>query len=210
MRNLEAKFRCPEADLDTVRARAEACGARPGGVLRQVDTYFHTSRGRLKLREIAQTGHASTAVLIGYARPDTAGARASDFALAPIPDAAAVSAALSATLGVRARVEKRREVLWLRHTRVHLDTVRDLGTFVELETLVGPADAQRGEVAGAADDDEAARELAEVAAALGLTLADALPGSYGDLVGDLVGDPARDDVPPSTIGGNQPPVNDHL
>ncbi|HEY7780362.1 MAG TPA: class IV adenylate cyclase [Ktedonobacterales bacterium] len=184
MRNVEAKFRCPEAPLAEARSHALAAGARSDGVLEQTDTYFHCLTGRLKLREIVQDGRSLESVLIGYARPDIAGARASNFTIVPIPDPAALKAALGATLGVRVRVAKRREVLWLRHTRIHLDAVRDLGTYVELETLVVPAEGQRNDVAGAADDEEAARELAEVAAMLGFTLAEAVPGSYADLLVD--------------------------
>jgi adenylate cyclase class IV len=187
MRNVEAKVRC--ADLAGVRARALTLGAHPAGRLEQVDTYFQASQGRLKLRELREVGRPPAAWLIGYGRPDAAGARVSQFEMAPVHDPAALLAVLSGTLGVRGRVEKAREVLWLRHTRIHLDEVRALGTFVELETLIGPEDARRGGVGGVDDVAAGERELAELLAALGLRLADGVAGSYVDL---LSGDAERE------------------
>lgn len=182
MRNVEAKFRCADGGLDQVRARALAMGAHSPATLRQVDTYFHTERGRLKLRELTQAGQPSRAVLIGYARADAAGPRESTYEMAEIPDPTALLATLARALDLRVRVEKTREVLLLRHTRIHLDVVRGLGAFVELETLVGEPDARRGTLAGVAESAEAARELGEIAAGLGFAAADGLAGSYADLL----------------------------
>jgi adenylate cyclase class IV len=182
MRNIEAKFRCAEGGLGEVRERALAMGARSTDTLRQVDTYFHAARGRLKLRELTQVGHPARAVLIGYARADAAGARESTYEMAEIPDPTALLATLARTLDLRVRVEKTREVLLLRHTRIHLDVVRGLGAFVELETLMGDPDARRGPLAGVAESAEAERELREIAAGLGFAAADGLAGSYADLL----------------------------
>jgi adenylate cyclase class IV len=184
MRNIEAKFRVP--DLAAVRARALALGARPVGRLEQVDTYFFAPNGRLKLREVAEVGQPAAAWLIAYQRADDAGARLSAYEIAPVPDAAALLAVLRPAMGVRVRVAKTRDLLLLRHTRLHLDDVRGLGSFVELETLVGPPDARRGAATegmeGAADEAAGGRELAEIVAGLGLLLEDGIPGSYADLL----------------------------
>lgn len=182
MRNVEAKFRCDVGGLNQVRERALALGAQPATTLRQVDTYFHAPRGRLKLRELAEDGHPTHAVLIGYARANMMGARESAFELAEIPDAAALLATLSRALEPRIRVEKTRVLLLLRHTRIHLDTVHLLGAFVELETLVGEPDPRRGMMPGVADRAQAERELREIAAGLGFVMADGLAASYADLL----------------------------
>ena len=47
--NVEIKARC--SDLDRVRDRLIALGARVVGTDHQIDTYFQVPRGRLKLRE---------------------------------------------------------------------------------------------------------------------------------------------------------------
>ncbi|HEY7982958.1 MAG TPA: class IV adenylate cyclase [Ktedonobacterales bacterium] len=182
MRNVELKVARDAASLARARALALAAGAAPAGLLRQTDTYFHTPRGRLKLRQITEDGQSERAVLIGYARGDVAGARESEYRIVAIEDALGLIALLGATLGERAQVVKRRELLLLRHTRIHLDTVARLGEFVELETLVGAAEAGRDGAAGVADAAAGERELREIAAALELPLAAGIPGSYADLL----------------------------
>lgn len=171
-RNLELKVRCREPDLDGVRRRAEAAGIGAFRRLRQVDTYFAVAKGRLKLRQIVAADDASAAELIAYARPDEAGPRWSAYHRVPVAaaEAAPLKAALASTAGILAVVDKTREVAIHRRTRIHLDRVRGLGAFVELETVV------------AAGDDGAAAELAETAALLGLDRYEVIAGSYGDLI----------------------------
>jgi adenylate cyclase class IV len=182
MRNVELKVARDAESHARTRALALAAGATPAGLLRQTDTYFHTPRGRLKLRQISAAEQPERAVLIGYARGDVAGARESSYEIVAIEDAPGLIALLDATLGIRAQVIKRRELLLLRHTRIHLDTVERLGAFVELETLVGAASAGRDGMAGTADAAAGARELREIAAVLDLPLDAGIPGSYADLL----------------------------
>ena len=129
-RNVELKAwdRDPAATLE----RAIAAGAAMMGTLEQRDTYFAVPRGRLKLREEA----GRPAALIAYERDDEARARPSDYEVVRVPDAAAVHAELGRTLGVRAVVEKtRRLLLWEETVRIHLDDVRALGSFLEIEAV---------------------------------------------------------------------------
>lgn len=119
-------------DHAELRQKAEALGARPAGVLHQVDTFFACTHGRLKLRQFAQ----GTAELIAYERSDRAELRASDYVRVPIPEDAALHRALERSLGIRAVVRKARELWLLGTTRIHLDRVKDLGDFVELEVVL--------------------------------------------------------------------------
>jgi len=136
--NVEVKLRC--ADLERARERALALGARPAGVEHQVDTYFCTRSGRLKLRE----RHPAPAELIAYLRPDTPGARRSDYQLVVVPDPAGLRGLLAELLGVHTRVAKRREILLFENVRIHLDRVDGLGDFLELEAVFdGSAAAER-------------------------------------------------------------------
>lgn len=133
-RNLELKAR--DADPTATLAAALALdGARDEGVLDQRDTYFHAVRSRLKLREAS----GSMAELISYARADRDGPKVSHYRLVPVPDPAALIAALDEALGVRTVVEKRRRLILWRSVRIHLDRVKGLGDFVELEAVAtGP------------------------------------------------------------------------
>ena len=112
-RNIELKARV--ADLDAVRLAAQRVATDRLDDQHQIDTYFHCSRGRLKLREI--TGQP--AQLICYERPDQALAKTSCYHLVPTPEPAALKSALSQALGVRVVVEKHREILLYENVRIH-------------------------------------------------------------------------------------------
>jgi predicted adenylyl cyclase CyaB len=165
-RNIELKARC--RDLTASADAARKIGAEFAGVMTQVDTYFHVPTGRLKLREI-NAGERTE--LIWYARPDAAAFRASDYFVIPIPDAQSMLAMLSAALGVRGKVSKRRD-LWLWHNvRIHLDDVKGLGTFIEFEAVISET----------ADEAISHERLAALRNAMQIADDDRVAGSYGDL-----------------------------
>ena len=99
---------------------------------RQRDVFFRVPEGYLKLRT-AQSGPAE---LIAYVRDAGTDPRPSDYDIAPIADPIAMEVVLSRSLGVRDVVEKVRRLYLWRHTRIHLDEVTGLGSFLELETVV--------------------------------------------------------------------------
>jgi predicted adenylyl cyclase CyaB len=171
MRNLELKVACDADRFAAVQRSARALG--PSSVIRQRDTYFAVPTGRLKLREIEENG-ARTAELIGYSRPDVAGARWSQYYRAEFrpEQIAPLVAMMERTIGVRVVVEKLREVVIYRRTRIHLDRVERLGHFVELETVTGDD----------VTEAEAERELTAVAERLGIAGLPAIGGSYSDLL----------------------------
>src|SRR3954463_6627659 len=125
--NIELKASDPDPERSL--AVVLGLGARDRGLLRQRDTYFRVTTGRLKLREEDPGG----AVLIQYDRVDADEARESRYRLIPVEDPAVLCAALEASLGVLAVVEKERHLLLWQNVRIHLDSVRDLGNFLELE-----------------------------------------------------------------------------
>ncbi len=174
-RNVELKAHDP--DPQRTLERALAAGAEDRGLLRQRDTYFGVAHGRLKLREEEPGG----ATLIAYERPDAASERVSDYRLVPVADPEALRDALGAASGVRAVVLKRRHLLIWQTVRIHLDEVRGLGSFLELEAVAEPGSdlgRERGLIARL-------RELLEIGD-------DALrEGSYADALtaGGDVGEP---------------------
>jgi len=163
MRNLEFKARLdgPRAAL----ARARAIGADLYGDLRQTDTYFYVPAGRLKLRETA--GHQ--AELIFYHRDEEASNRASDYEIAHSREPEALRDLLAHALGVLAVVKKRRTLLTLDASRIHLDNVDGLGHFIEFEVIVG-----NGEDAAKQRIDWLIREM-------GFDWSDCIRASYLDL-----------------------------
>ena len=163
-RNIEIKCRC--ADLEAVRKRAESLGARDAGVLVQVDTFFAAPEARLKLRDFGD----GRAELISYRRADKPDARASDYVIVPVAAPDPLARALGMALGAIGIVRKRRHLFVYAHTRIHLDDVEGVGTFVELETVLTDI-----------GDSEGHRELHEVAAALGLHPDDHVAQPYVEL-----------------------------
>jgi predicted adenylyl cyclase CyaB len=162
--NAEFKARCPDPQ-EAVR-RIRAAGARWAGREHQIDTYYRVGQGRLKIRE---TG--PRAVLAWYFRGDALRSKRSDVLLLPLPEAQAAKQMLGRTLGVRVVVDKVRRIYLRDNVRVHLDDVRGLGKFVEIEAV------------GRAKDLPRLRTQAEaMARVLGLRPSDLIRGSYSDLL----------------------------
>jgi predicted adenylyl cyclase CyaB len=178
-RNVELKARC--ADVHEVERRALAAGAVPTAVLHQRDVYFDAPRGRLKLREERREpypGHPGeddlTAELVHYHRADVATARESTYDLLRVDDAATVRRTLAERLGETGEVVKVRGLLLWEGVRIHLDDVDGLGTFVELEAVVGPA----------GDEAACAAKVARLREALGIADADVESRGYAGLLAD--------------------------
>ena len=129
-RNAEIKARLEDAGA-THRLVAAVADRGPE-TLFQTDTFFQVETGRLKLREFL----GSDAELIYYSRPDTPGPKESQYARTTVSNAPALRALLSKTLGVAGCVRKKRLVYWVGRTRIHLDEVRNLGNFLELEVVL--------------------------------------------------------------------------
>ena len=163
-RNIELKARLDS--LDAVREIVRRIATRYEGHQQQRDTYFHCPTGRLKLREI----DAQAAQLVWYARPDQEAAKASDYVLVPVSNPHTLKGALTAALGVRGVVRKRREVFLWDNVRIHLDEVDALGTFLELEAVVSEK----------IDDRAAHAQIEQLAAQLEISPSSLIKGSYGD------------------------------
>lgn len=168
-RNIEIKARV--SDLPRCRARVASLAPTPPEVLAQTDTFFAVPRGRLKLRQFSD----GSGELIFYERPDGAGPKGSLYSRCACPEPQAVSAVLAHALGVRGVVEKRREVFMIGRSRIHLDEVRGLGTFLEIEVVLGERE-------GDAEGERVARELL---AAFGVPASDLVGRAYLDLLEDL-------------------------
>ena len=137
-RNVEIKARV--ADPVALRARVAARATAPPRTLAQTDTFFAVARGRLKLRRFDD----GTGELIFYERDDSPGPKTSTYSKAACPDASALEGVLSRALGVRGIVDKRRELFMIGRTRIHLDDVRGLGHFMEIEVVLADGEPVAG------------------------------------------------------------------
>lgn len=128
MRNIELKAYL--SSLDSASAICSAIDAVFAGELHQVDTYFGCSNGCLKLREI----EPGDDYLVHYSRPNVAGPKASDYTIEYVD--AGIKGILKNAYGITIVVDKVRS-LWLwENVRIHLDTVKNLGTYIEFEAVL--------------------------------------------------------------------------
>jgi adenylate cyclase class IV len=164
--NIEIKARA--RDFPGLRRRAETLSGGPAQVVPQVDTFFHTKQGRLKLRELGP----GRAQLVFYTRPDASGPKRSDYHIFETADPEPLKTTLTLALGVRGVVRKTRYLYLVGQTRVHLDDVEGLGQFMELEVVLS---------AGQPDVDGQAIAQ-DLMGALGVSPGDLLEGAYMDML----------------------------
>jgi predicted adenylyl cyclase CyaB len=130
-RNIEIKVRINDQQKSFVTTIASRLGEGPQR-LHQVDTFFNTSEGRLKLREI--TG--GTSELISYSREDVAEPRICNYLRFEVEQPIELKKMLEKSVGIRCVVEKDRDVYLIDQARIHVDQVQHLGQFLEIEVVL--------------------------------------------------------------------------
>ena len=164
--NVEIKARCSEPDF--IRRYLIGKNAEYKGTDEQTDTYFRISHGRLKLREGRIENN-----LIYYQRPDQAGPKNSIFYLAPVTDAVAMKEILTASLGLKMIVSKRREIYYIENVKFHIDEVPGLGSFVEIEA---------GNIRTDLSQEELLQQCEHYMKEFGIRSEDLLEQSYSDML----------------------------
>tara|TARA_B100001250_G_scaffold31176_1_gene25542 strand:- start:5025 stop:5534 length:510 start_codon:yes stop_codon:yes gene_type:complete len=167
MTNIEVKARC--VNVQRAEENLNSIGAGLAGTFRQKDTYFRALSGRLKLREISP----DEGQVVYYERSDVAGPKRSDYEVASTSDPLSMRIVLKNIFGISVEVKKTRQVWLWENVRIHLDNVKDLGHFVELEALT--------EEHGIGESQSRIETLMR---ALEISNDDLVKGSYGDLLGD--------------------------
>jgi predicted adenylyl cyclase CyaB len=166
MKRLNFEFKAHLRKESQVRSTLKRLRARFLGTDHQIDTYFRVPSGRLKLRE----GRIENA-LIFYQRTNTARARRSTIDIALLPRRNSLRAILSHSLGVLAVVDKRREIYFVGNVKIHLDRVRGLGKFMEVEAITKSGNLRKVRAQ--------ARKFQKLFAILS---ADIVPLSYSDMI----------------------------
>ena len=127
-KNVEIKAHC--SDLERIRKILEDKNADYKGMDHQIDTYFNVNNGRLKLRE----GNIENN-LIHYFREDKEGPKQSNVILYKSKPESTLKNALTTALGVLVVIDKQREIYFLDNVKFHVDTVKNLGNFIEIEAI---------------------------------------------------------------------------
>jgi predicted adenylyl cyclase CyaB len=164
--NIEIKARV--RDFSEICRRAAQLSGTHAEVIPQEDTFFNTSRGRLKLRVLSE----EKGQLIYYTRPDREGPKRSDYHISLTSDPENLKRVLELAYGIRGVVRKTRYLYIVGQTRVHLDNVEGLGQFMELEVVTGEGQS----------DAEGQLIAEDLMAALGVERSDLLEGAYMDLL----------------------------
>ncbi|AWO98332.1 Hypothetical protein SMAX5B_018717 [Scophthalmus maximus] len=166
--NVEIKAKV--SDLTHIGEKAATLSQSEGTIILQHDTFFNCSNGRLKLRDFMD----GSGQLIFYERPDTDGPKLSRYSISPTSDPQSLQTVLSDALGVKGEVWKERRLFMIGQTRVHLDTVRGLGHYMELEVVMRPEQTV----------EEGQRVAEELMEKLGVSPESLVTGAYVDLILD--------------------------
>ena len=130
MSHINIEIKAKSDNLEVIRKILKSRNADFKGEDHQIDTYFNTTKGRLKLRE----GTIENS-LIHYQRENTSGPKQSDVTLFTLEPNSSLKEVLTNALGVLVIVDKKRAIYCLDNVKFHLDTVEYLGTFVEIEAI---------------------------------------------------------------------------
>lgn len=137
MKNLELKVKCVD-HMAALRA-VKLLKARDMGTLNQRDVYFNISPGRLKLRSINDLVHQ----LIYYKRANRAAAKFSNYYISEIVHPKRVEHILKEIYGIKVIVSKRRKLYLWQNVRIHIDSVKELGKYLEFEIVCRTAIQQK-------------------------------------------------------------------
>lgn len=147
---------------------AASLGAVGAGSLYQRDTFVLQGIRRLKVRE--ETGNAPELIYYGRLDTGTRAGRESRFIRIPLRDTRTIIGAEHWNAADRIVVVKRRRLYLYKNARLHLDSVKGLGNFIEFEVLMTQGRAQ------------ARGLIAVLVSAFGILTKDIVAGAYADLL----------------------------
>ncbi len=168
-RNVEVKARieCIE-DLE-----CKVAGIADGepSEISQDDTFFKCPNGRLKLRTFSE----DRGELIFYKRADESGPKECFYLISETSEPSSLREALNLAYGTTGGVQKRRMLYFVGRTRIHLDRVKGLGNFLELEVVLADSETS----------DDGFEEAKAILCRLGVKDTQLLEGAYVDLLSQI-------------------------
>jgi predicted adenylyl cyclase CyaB len=167
-RNIEIKARILDIDYCVSKAK-KLSGAEPE-IIKQEDTFFNCEKGRLKLRILSD----SSGLLIFYNRADTTIPKTSEYYISSTLEPYRLLEVLERSYGARGKVKKTRKLFIIGRTRIHIDQVENLGSFLEFEVVL-----KEGE--NITDGEIEAKELMK---AFKISETDLLSSAYVDMIFD--------------------------
>jgi predicted adenylyl cyclase CyaB len=165
-RNIEIKASVASVSLLMERASMHATSGP--AKISQDDTFFKCDTGRLKLRAFPD----GSGELIFYKRENADGPKTSFYEIVPTAVADLLRSILTQAYGQVGRVRKERTVYMVGRTRVHIDQVEGLGSFMELEVVLAEDESE----------DKGVQEAHELMAKLGIKEDTLIDQAYVDLI----------------------------
>jgi predicted adenylyl cyclase CyaB len=133
--NLELKARLISS---TFALRTAHKHAKFAGILSQTDYYYRVEKGRLKLRQFSRTAGE----LIYYNREEKKKDRWSRYYVYALSNPAAMKKFLDSSFDHVSTVQKKRRLFFYKNARIHIDTVKNLGSYIEFEVIVAKGTMQ--------------------------------------------------------------------
>jgi predicted adenylyl cyclase CyaB len=133
--------------------------------MEQIDTYFKLGENKIKTREI----NNSEIQLIEYIRKEVKGKKISSYSIKSLNNSEKNS--LFKKNKPLCKIHKKRELWIYKNTRIHLDTVKNLGKFLELETVLKNIPKKEGN-----------KEFNSLISMLQIDKNESIPYSYSDML----------------------------
>lgn len=162
-KNLEIK--CRLNSFDPVKIKIDKLPGFKFHKEKQTDIYYKVKNGRLKLRII----NDKTANLIFYRRNENSSKRVSEYFISQTVNFKELDLILRSQFNVLVTVTKDREIFIRNNFRIHLDKVKGLGKFLEIEVIFGSL-------------VQARKQLKKLISELGLDENSFVKVSYSDLL----------------------------
>lgn len=168
MGHINVEIKAKSTNQDSIRKILKDRNAEYKGVDHQIDTYFVVPQGRLKLREGTIENF-----LIYYEREETKGAKESKIILYPFDPSSKLKEILLKVHKVLVVVDKQREIFFIDNVKFHIDTVANLGSFIEIEAR---------DYEGTIGREKLQQQCTEYMELFGVTESDLIQASYSDLL----------------------------
>lgn len=170
MGHINIEIKAKSANSDKIRKILKSKKVDFKGLDHQIDTYFKVNSGRLKLRQ----GNIEN-YLIHYEREDQEGPKQSNVTLFKAPADATLKDILTKSLGVLVVADKQREIYFIENVKIHIDEVKELGSFIEIEAI---------DKNGSIGKDKLLEQCEECMKLFGIKEEDLISCSYSDLLLD--------------------------
>ena len=169
--NINFEIKARNFKHESIREYLKNHGAVFNGIDHQIDTYFSVPNGRLKIRE----GTIENCIVFYY-RVNEQGPKQCEYTILHFeqdnPVLNTFKDMLTASLGIITVVDKMREIYFIDNIKFHLDNVKGLGKFVEIEAIN----------TGKISEDKLRKQCEEYLKKLGIKKGELIKESYGDMI----------------------------